>query len=133
MEIYDTPQSTIGNDNDTKSGVGKSIIASVLGIIASLIYIALYKAIPQFEETFTSFGADLPWFTSFVTKIDHLFWVPSLFSLLIFTIWLVRIIKPEKVAPLLIVSILNVSAAFICIPLCMVAMYLPIFQLGAVL
>src|SRR6266850_2205076 len=56
--------------NLKKRVVGALIYPSVLIILsASMVFIMLTKVIPKFAEFYTGFGAELPWFTTFMIKL----------------------------------------------------------------
>ena len=94
-----------------------------LAITASLIIIA-----PKFSQTFESFGADLPALTLFVLSSYPFFWPVSLFVGL--GCILVVLIKPAQQAFAVVVGIANVGLSVVIFILAMVALYLPVFQLG---
>ncbi len=133
MKIYDTPQSDLKDTDEIDSSSGRSITTSVLGFIAFSIYLVPYMFIPQFSETFASFGSDIPWLTTAVIKLNILFLLLSLLSLFLNLVWVVRWLNPKVVALLFKVSVGNIIVSFLCLFICFVAMYLPVFYIGTVL
>jgi type IV pilus assembly protein PilC len=56
--------------NLRKRVIGALIYPTVLIILsASMVFIMLTKVIPKFAEFYTGFGAELPWFTTFMIKV----------------------------------------------------------------
>src|SRR5437870_36166 len=56
--------------NLRKKVIGALIYPTVLIILsASMVFIMLTKVIPKFAEFYTGFGAELPWFTTFMIKV----------------------------------------------------------------
>ena len=56
--------------NLRKRVIGALIYPTVLIILsASMVFIMLTKVIPKFAEFYTGFGAELPWFTTFMIKL----------------------------------------------------------------
>src|SRR5438128_9517114 len=55
--------------NLRKRVIGALIYPTVLIILsASMVFVMLTKVIPKFAEFYTGFGAELPWFTTFMIK-----------------------------------------------------------------
>jgi len=97
-------------------------------VVGSLIsFILLSYVVPEFEELFEGFGADLPAFTKFVIHFHDQFYIlaiPGFFGNIFLHIrkhiigwWLVGF---------------SGAMAVLLIPLTIVAMYLPIFQMSKV-
>src|SRR5438552_6661912 len=56
--------------NLRKRVIGALIYPTVLIILsASMVFVMLTKVIPKFAEFYTGFGAELPWFTTFMIKV----------------------------------------------------------------
>jgi type IV pilus assembly protein PilC len=59
--------------NLRKRVVGALIYPAVLIVLsAAMVFIMLTKVIPKFAEFYTGFGAELPWFTTFMIKVATL-------------------------------------------------------------
>jgi type II secretory pathway component PulF len=94
-------------------------------VVLALISIAIQFVIPAFGEVFGSFGADLPKLTLLVQAHHRAaLFLPAL-PILTYAFWPNRV---SKVRVALIVCWLSVLPIVVMI----VAMYLPIFKLGAV-
>jgi hypothetical protein len=102
--------------------------ASWTTTIAALItFLLLSYIIPEFQELFTGFGAELPLFTRLILSIHEYFYLLAL---------------PGFIGNLLIYNfkhtigwwLVGFSAimGIVMIPLTTIAMYLPIFEMGSV-
>jgi type II secretory pathway component PulF len=96
--------------------------------VATLIsFIMLSYVVPRFEELFADFGADLPAFTKFVLNVHDYFFLLAL---------------PGFIGNVLIHNFKNSSGWWLVgftglmgialIPLTIIAMYLPIFEMGSI-
>jgi len=102
-------------------------ISSLMVTAALISFIMLSYVVPEFEELFEGFGAELPGFTQFIIGIHDSFYflaAPGVIgNILIYNFkhklgwWLVGFSGVMGVA---------------LIPLTIIAMYLPIFQMGDV-
>lgn len=99
-----------------------------LTVIAAFIsFIMLSYVVPQFEELFEGFGAELPAFTQFIVSAHNQFYLLAL---------------PGFIGNLLIHSTKNRLGwwlvgfsgvmGILLIPLTIIAMYLPVFEMGRV-
>ncbi|MGN6151048.1 MAG: hypothetical protein ACTHOH_03430 [Lysobacteraceae bacterium] len=106
------------------------------GMFALLLTaIAVNLVMPRFQDIFDRAGAPLPWLTSMFVEHRHaLFLLPLLPPLL----WW-RLARAAGQAPgarrpsLMVVLAIALGPTFVLVPLAIIAMYLPIFGLGAVI
>lgn len=106
------------------SGMGALLVAAV---VVNLI-------VPQFQDIFDGFGADLPWLTGLFVKHRHaLFLLPLLPPLLWWA--MARMAGPAPDArrkSAVLALLLALGLTLVMVPLTIVAMYLPIFRLASV-
>jgi len=108
------------------------IIISIVSIICAVIYLIPYAVIPQFAETFSAFGADLPLMTISVLKLHFIFPILAAGSGFSFLIWL-DIFNYKQQRRIFLLSIANLTVAFIICVLSIVSLYLPIFDSSTVI
>ena len=94
---------------------------------ALIIFILLSYVIPEFEELFEGFGADLPSFTKLVLTIHEYFYLLALPGV----IGNVLIYNSKNVAGWWLVGFSG-AMGILLIPLTIIAMYLPIFEMSRV-
>ena len=99
-----------------------------------LAALAVNLIVPQFEDMFRGFGAELPWLTAVFVRHRHLFF---LLPLLPPRLWwaLARIARgaPEaRRKSAVLALLLALGLTFTMVPLTIFAMYLPIFRLAGV-
>ena len=111
-------------------------VALISGLIiaAGLLFFVVYAVVPEFENLFNGFGAELPMFTQFfigtyqfVVLLPFVLIVPFMLSLVMRSVPLgsVQALRGYAVRTFLVsVGVLTS---------CIVAMYLPIWQMGAVI
>ena len=97
-----------------------AIAAVLVGIVPGLIGAFV---IPHFREVYTSLGIDLPWLTRLLVDFRYLLWAPLVLSLVL---W--RLLRSGR-AKMIGYTILLVCEV-VSIPLIVLFMYLPIFNLG---
>jgi type II secretory pathway component PulF len=122
------------NINNTQTlSLTKKIIAACIWATASLLFYALHKTIPQFQETFSSFGAQLPMLTKLALSlagtykpISYIFIIPIIF---IFVLNEVSVKNQKLYFKVTIFSFIFTAIYFL---ISLVSMYLPIFSLGQV-
>jgi hypothetical protein len=93
------------------------------GAVATLLSLL----VPQFDRVLTSFGADLPWLTRAVSQLYLAAW---LLPVSVATVWF-RWPNPKQRAG--IVRTIGVLSLLVLLPVCLIALYLPIFELAAVM
>jgi len=108
------------------------VVCVILTLSSFLLYGALPIVIPQFEMTFTSYGADLPRLTQFVLATYQGYFLFAVISAVATIILLAGGERTEKSERLLfrwvIFSFALSLTAFL---VSMVAVYLPVFFLGS--
>ena len=120
-----TPTASL-NSEAARLVVSLAMIALVIStVVLALLSIAIQFVIPAFGEVFGSFGTDVPKLTQLVQAHHRAaLFLPAL-PILTYAFWPNRV---HKVRLALIVCWLSVLPIVVMI----VAMYLPIFKLGAV-
>ena len=108
--------------------------AIVFALISAAIYAYLFYAVPAFRDLFRGFGAELPTVTRLLLN-----YYPVVLILLISSILLVVALVYSKTTnkyallqQLDHASSWNLGISVACCFLAMIAMYLPIFRLGAI-
>jgi len=107
------------------SGMGALLVAA---LVVNLI-------VPQFEDIFSGFGAELPWLTAVFVHHRRLFFLlPLLPPLLWWALARQAGASPEaRRRSAVLALLLALGLTFVMVPLTIIAMYLPIFGLaGAV-
>jgi len=132
MDIYETARTKLSNKNERDGDNRSGSTCSVLSVFAAVIYWAIVRFVPNFVETFQSFGADLPWLTRTIISIYPLFLILLIGSLLLNLVWLAKVHKPKWVPILVRLAVCNFIIAVISFAVALVSMYYPIFQLGQV-
>ena len=63
------------NEAETSGKVGSALIYPILLIVVAVVVVAIImiKAVPVFEDTFTSLGNELPWPTRALIAVSHFF------------------------------------------------------------
>lgn len=125
---------TIDNmENTNKLSTSQKIIAGFLWGMSSFLFYGLSKIIPQFQETFDSFGTSLPTLTTLSLSfspshkyVAYLCLIPIafIFGLNEFSF------KAQKLYYKITLTMFFLIAAYFLASL--VSMYLPIFSLGSV-
>ena len=106
------------------SGMGALLVAA---LVVNLI-------VPQFEDMFRGFGAELPWLTAVFARHRHLFFLlPLLPPLLWWAMARHAGASPQARRKLAVLALLlALGLTFVMVPLTIIAMYLPIFGLAGV-
>ncbi len=104
------------------------------GMVALLLAaIAVNLVVPQFQDVFDGFGAQLPWLTAVFVKHRHAFFLLPLLPPLLW--W--GLARSAGKAPgtrrnaAMIALLVALGLTFVMVPLAIIAMYLPIFGLAA--
>lgn len=105
------------------------------GMFALLVAaLAVNLIVPQFQDIFQGFGAELPWLTAVFVRHRHLFFLLPLLPPLLW--WaLARTTGAATDARrkwAVLALLLALGLTFAMVPVTIVAMYLPIFRLAAV-
>jgi type II secretory pathway component PulF len=120
-----TPAASLTNAGPQQR-VSRSMIALVISwLLLGLLCVAIQSVIPQFGEVFSSFGADLPKLTQLVQAYHEAALLLPVVPILAYFFWPRRARRVRAALILCWLSMLPVVGM-------MVAMYLPIFRLGAV-
>jgi type II secretory pathway component PulF len=115
----------------TKMRTAAEIWMLICGLLAAIAIAAVVNlVIPQFDQVFRNFGAELPLLTRlFVAGRYALFGLP----VLVLAAWA---LTPRRTPPGnergIVALVVGIGLGVILLPLCVIAMYLPIFQLAAV-
>lgn len=115
--------------NVNQLSLPRAVATSVFASLAALMFIGPYWIMPQFSETFSSFGTDLPTLTLWVINGRVFYLGLFVVSILLNLVWLVRTINPLFEAMAFRISIAAIITSTICLALTFYAIYLPIFQL----
>ena len=124
--------------NDSKI----KLILYGINIVTPLVFIKLYHSIlllptylgPQFGETFTSFGSELPYLTNLFLKYPQYFQSVLIVILALYARFYLKIYKHGLTKFALIkVLLLNLGICIFAVVLFLVGMYLPAFTVGSVL
>jgi len=110
---------------EPKQSPRSSAALAVLGIaVSALPPLTSWFVLGKFQETFEAFGVELPWLSRIVLSYHGLLWlVPAGIAALaaLAPAW-----RGKRAAAL------GVASALVLMPVCVIAMYLPVFNLGAV-
>lgn len=102
-----------------------------LGFTAAIaIAVGVNLIVPQFEEVFRNFGAELPLLTRLFIEARYAFFGLPLLVLAAWA-WTPRRTPPGNERGI-VALVLGIGIGVILLPLCLIAMYLPIFKLAAV-
>lgn len=102
-----------------KAALGIGVLcAAIAAIIPPLL-------IPQFREVFMSFGAELPPLTALFVHYSYALW---LLPILVVAGWLYW---PEAPRRSLVACLIGAASLVLVVPVLVVALYLPVFQLSA--
>lgn len=106
---------------------------SIVNIVLIVLYsVGGYFVVPQFAELFKSFGADLPLVTKFVLISYHYWFVLLILPLSILVKYLITPEPPAWTNRILMYITMPMFVFLVFfIPLLVVAMYLPIFEMGS--
>lgn len=106
------------------SGMGALLLAAL----------AVNLIVPQFQDIFQGFGAELPWLTAVFVRHRHLFFLLPLLPPLLW--WALartaRAVPDARRKSAVLALLLALGLTFAMVPLTIVAMYLPIFGLAGV-
>lgn len=121
---YRPPQSSVEVASGSGAGI-TSVILPIIGLVCALLTaLTPTMVIPQFQQVFSSFGAQLPLLTRIAIDQHLGLW---LLPLLVIAVWL---FWPRPKQRPLAACLVGAGGLVIIIPLLILAMYLPIFQLG---
>ncbi|QKE63299.1 hypothetical protein HNE05_07965 [Aquipseudomonas campi] len=123
---YQTPESAFEAAPKSSNDLA-AVIQLIVGLVCALIA-ALVPAlvIPQFQQVFNGFGAQVPLITHIALSYHLWLWTLPIFVIA------ARIFWPKTQRRPLASCLLGVISLVIVIPAMILAMYLPIFQLGRI-
>jgi uncharacterized membrane protein YhdT len=100
------------------------------GLIAAIAIAAgVNLVVPQFEDVFRNFGAELPLLTRLFVEARYAFFC---LPLIVLAAWaLTRRRTPPGNERGIVALVVGIGMGMILLPLCLIAMYLPIFRLAA--
>jgi hypothetical protein len=116
----------------TNASILKRIGCSLLCLAAFILLRIPNEIAPQFAETFSAFGADLPLYTLVMMALAPVYPFISYLTGLPLLIWLVFLFSPAQQRLLFKSGLVIFLIAFVLLIAFIVAMYLPIFNLGAI-
>lgn len=131
--IYSTPERNLSEGATARISIIRKILWSIGIVFTANTYKAIDKAVPQFVETFSSFGADLPLMTRIAIHAHGAFHWISIISLLLILFLVVSIFNEKYAKVMLKISKYNLFISISVFVLFMISMYLPIFMLGSVI
>jgi type II secretory pathway component PulF len=106
----------------TRTEKAAGITGLVSGVAAALIPL---RVVPEFSEVFRAFGADLPLITRVFVHHAWVFWLIPAAVLLAWFAW------PNPRHRALAAALIGTVGLLLMVPTTVLAMYLPIFRLGA--
>jgi len=112
--------------------VWKLAAALVSVMISGLFYSILLLMAPAFEQLYAGFGADLPAITTILFSVYPLFGLLVLIGLVPCIMLLMDRSRPDA-DRLMTVIVTSFGLSFVLFAAFMVAMYYPVFKVGAVL
>jgi hypothetical protein len=126
--INKTPESSI----PTNVSISIRIGCTLLCLVAFILFRIPNEIAPQFAETFSNFGAELPLFTLVMLSLAPVYQFISYLTGLPLLIWLVFLFSAAQQKLLFKSGLIIFLIAFVFLIAFIVAMYLPIFSLGAI-
>ena len=93
--------------------------------LSTLSAIAVSVAAPQFSDVLTAFGEDIPWLSGAVIRGFWLVWLLPALAVLAWFAW--PVVRQRNAAALGV----GIVSFLVVLPVCLIALYLPIFKLGA--
>jgi type II secretory pathway component PulF len=103
------------------------LITGLLAVV--VVALAVNLIVPQFEDVLRNFGAETPLLTRLFVNGRYAFFA---LPLMVFAAW---VLTPRRTPPGnergIVALVLGVGLAVILVPLCVIAVYLPIFRMAA--
>jgi hypothetical protein len=112
--------------------ISKRIGCTLLCLVAFILLRIPNQIASQFAETFSAFGAELPAFTLVMIALAPVYPIISYLTGLPLLIWLVFLFSPAQQRLLFKSGLIIFLIAFVLVIAFIIAMYLPIFTLGAI-
>ena len=117
------------NEASPPARYGNTAIRAMIAC-ALCVSVATAAATPlvvrQFTSMYTNFGVELPFITRSVVELPYMFWALPLITLLVWRLW------PDRSRGALFALLFAIASLPVCAGIVIFALYLPIFQLGAV-
>lgn len=102
----------------------------IAGLVAAFaIAVGVNLVVPQFEDVFRNFGAETPLLTRLFVEDRYVFFGLPLIVLAAFA-WTPRRTPPGNERGI-VALVIGLGLGVVLLPLCLIAMYLPIFRLAA--
>lgn len=127
-EPYKSPQSKLEGPGYPDWSIGKYVIAVLFILVSFTTYYWIYAILPQFMETFSAFGTDLPAATSLINDYRNVFLVLGWLSLTPLLVLFLRKLSHKVKSRLFIWVLVNGIMAVISLIAFLWAMYLPIVR-----
>ncbi|WP_299974306.1 hypothetical protein [uncultured Pseudoteredinibacter sp.] len=125
MEANGAKDLNSSQESEPKKLYIRLVATTLFSVLAFVIYISQYIALPNFKETFEYFGSDLPGLTLIVIELGPVLLGLAIFSLLFIAAWFVPNALGGKMFNY---SIFNFVLAAIIWITCFVAISLPVMQ-----
>lgn len=104
---------------------GGEKVALLVGVLCAIIAAAVPAlVVPRFREVFESFGAELPFLTRLFMDHHYVLWLLPVLVIATWFFW------PKVPHRSLAACLLGIGSLVLIVPVLVVAMYLPIFQLS---
>ncbi len=116
----------------TNVSISIRISCTLLCLVAFILFRIPNEIAPQFAETFSNFGTELPLFTLLMLSLAPVYPFISYLTGLPLLIWLVFLFSAAQQKLLFKSGLIIFLIAFVLVIAFVVAMYLPIFSLGAI-
>jgi type II secretory pathway component PulF len=123
-----TPESSMPTNVSISTRIG----CTLLCLVAFILFRIPNEIAPQFAETFSNFGTELPLFTLVMLSLAPVYPFISYLTGLPLLIWLVFLFSAAQQKLLFKSGLIIFLIAFVLVIAFVVAMYLPIFSLGAI-
>ena len=124
---------SILSEDDGRTRVWVLLLATVLIVWCVAIYAYIFIAVPAFDELFRGFGADLPLLTAMVINYSWIALLLALVSLVpLASVWRNRASAFDTIARDLTTVVIAFAVSIVVGSTAVWGLYLPIFQMGAV-
>lgn len=130
-DIYSAPRSQLSANSANDIGTVKRVMGTMFLLLSVWLCYGTDKVIRQFAETFESFGVGLPLMTSLAVKLGFVFFWLALLNGLFLLIWVGSIVLKKREKPLYVFTKYNFFISLALFIAVMIALYLPIFELGS--
>lgn len=129
---YISPKSELIASQHYVIGLGKKILGIIFGLLSSSLYIWIKTVIPNFVNTFGSFGADLPVPTMYAIEASFLLIIVAVLNgIACISLFLPIHYKYKLFAYRFLVT--DAVCSFFVLVFYQWAMYLPVAQIGGVI